>query len=197
MTSRTLTVVLAATAAAFALLVAVILLHRPQPSTHSSTSTATSVPAAAPTNISTPGPPAEKDPSVDGGPGDLPSSEVQDHSDAMPGNTTPYSHTAEARRQWQPIVTGFGQAFTTTEGKTARQWRAGLSPYVTSAVRQQLATVDLRNVPAGVFTGIEVAEYGDDKVAVFLHYDSGLTFVAYLILDRGTWRIYAYDRWED
>jgi len=51
-------------------------------------------------------------------------------------------------------------------------------------------------VPDGRFASIEPAEYGDDEDVVFLHYDTGLTPVTYLI-DRGTrWRIDAYDRWE-
>ena len=52
-------------------------------------------------------------------------------------------------------------------------------------------------MPDGGFVSIEPAEYGDDKVAVFVHYDTGLTLVTYLILDGTSWRIYAYDRWED
>lgn len=136
------------------------------------------------------------DTAPEGGPSDLPTSEVQDHSDATP-RSTPYSQTPEARQQWQPIVTGFGRGFTTTKGKTAGQWRAALTPYVTDTVREQLGTVDLRKVPNGRFTSIEPAEYGDDKVAVFLHYDTGLTLVAYLILDQTSWRVYAYDRWEN
>ena len=51
--------------------------------------------------------------------------------------------------------------------------------------------------PTAAFDSIEPAEYGDDKVAVFVHYDTDLTLVTYLILDGTSWRIYAYDRWED
>ena len=125
----------------------------------------------------------------------LPSSEVDAH-DASPG-ATPYSQTREARNQWEPVATGFGRAFTSTKGKTAKEWRESLSPYVTDKVREQLATVDLRNVPKGAYVNIEPAEYGDDKVAVFVHYEPDLTLVTYLILDGTDWRIYAYDRWEE
>lgn len=72
-----------------------------------------------------------------------------------------------------------------------------MAPLVTGKVRDQLATVDPDNVPYGHFTGYEVAEYGEDKVAVYLHHDTGLTLVGYLI-DDGTHRLlYAYDRWQD
>ena len=81
--------------------------------------------------------------------------------------------------------------------RTPPQWRASLAPFVTGKVNDQLATVALANVPDGTFDSIEPAEYGDDKVAVFVHYDTDLTLVTYLILDGTSWRIYAYDRWED
>ncbi len=74
---------------------------------------------------------------------------------------------------------------------------ASLAPFVTDRVKDQLATVALANVPDGAFDSIEPAEFGEDKVAVFLHYDTGLTLVTYLILDGTSWRIYAYDRWQD
>ena len=48
-----------------------------------------------------------------------------------------------------------------------------------------------------VLVRIEPAEYGEDKVAVLLHYTSGPTLVIYVILDDTKWRIYAYDRWEE
>lgn len=196
MTPRTLTRALGAAVAALAVVLAVVL--RPKPPTETAT--------GGPVGPSSPALSANSGPSSmpsdgagtasEGGPGDLRTSEVQDHSDASP-DATPYSQTGQARQQWQPIVTGFGRAFTTTKGRTAGQWSAALIPYVTDTVREQLATVDLRNVPDGTFTGIEPAEYGDDKIAVFIHYDTGLTLVSYLILDTTGWRIYAYDRWED
>ena len=135
------------------------------------------------------------EPAAENGPTALPSSEVEAH-DASPG-ATPYSQTDEARRDWGPVATGFGKAFTATHGKSAAQWRDSLAPFVTGTVEDQLATVALANVPDGSFDSIEPAEYGDDKVAVFVHYDTDLTLVTYLILDGTSWRIYAYDRWEE
>ena len=83
---------------------------------------------------------------------------------------------------------------------TARTPRSGGTAWPRSSpatVSDQLATVALANVPDGSFDSIEPAEYGDDKVAVFVHYDTDLTLVTYLILDGTGWRIYAYDRWEE
>lgn len=194
MTPRTLTRALAATTVVLAVALTVVLLYRPQPPTE--IATGPSAPASPVPSLGSSPSTAATDPSEEGGPSDLPTSEVHDHSDASPG-TTPYSQTPEARRQWQPVVTGFAKAFTATQGRTTGQWRHTLTPYVTNQVREQLATVDLREVPDGRFTSIEPAEYGDDKVAVFLHYDTGPTLVAYLILDQTSWRVYAYDRWED
>lgn len=196
MTPRTLTRALGAAVVALAVALTVVLLHRPQPPTETATSTvAASSPASSPPNGPSL-PPDVSNTASEGGPSDLPTSEVHDHSDASPGSL-PYSQTREARRQWQPIVTGFAKAFTATKGRTTEQWRNALNRYATDTVREQLATVDLRKVPDARFTSIEPAEYGDDKVAVFLHYDTGLTLVAYLILDHTSWRVYAYDRWED
>lgn len=196
MNSKTITWVLGAIAVSLAAVLAVTLTQRPQPgadpapapATASSSQEPTTTPSAAPTTKVT-------DPTAEGGPSSLPSSEVDAH-DANPG-ATPYSQTAEARRQWEPVATGFGRAFTSTKGKNAKEWRASLAGFVTAKVRSQLTTVDLANVPAGKFAGIEAAEFGEDKVAVFIHYDNGLTLVTYLILDTNSWRIYAYDRWED
>lgn len=189
MNSKILTWILGAVAAALAVALVVVLLHRPQPQA----GTAGGPVGAAPSTTSARSTPSPQ--TTDNEASQLPSSEVDAH-DASPG-ATPYSQTDEARHQWEPVASGFGRAFTTTKGKTAGQWRVSLAPYVTDKVRDQLATVDLRSVPKGAYVNIEPAEYGDDKVAVFVHYDSDLTLVTYLILDGTNWRIYAYDRWEE
>ena len=195
MTPKTTTRALGAVAVALVAILAAAVLHRPPPATETATRPVTSA-TAEPSPSSGPASPTVGDPGGEGGPSYLPTSEVDDHGDARPG-ATPYSQTDQARQQWQPVATGFGKAFTATQSKSTSEWRTALTPYVTGKVREQLATVDLQNVPDGTFTSIEPAEYGDDKVAVFIHYDTGLTLVTYLILDGTTWRIYAYDRWED
>lgn len=191
MTSKTLTWILGAIAASLAVALVAVLLYRPQP--QPGTAEGPVNPAPPTTSVPTASTPTPQ--ATDGVAGQLASSEVDAH-DASPGST-PYSQTDEARRQWEPVASGFGRAFTTTKGKTVGEWRASLAPYVTEKVRGQLTTVDLRNVPNGAYLNIEPAEYGEDKVAVFVHYDSGLTLVTYLILDGTDWRIYAYDRWEE
>ena len=128
-------------------------------------------------------------------PDPLPLSEVG-AGDATPG-TLPYSQTKEARHQWEPIAAGFGRALTDTHDKTPAQWRRSLTPFVTTSVDAQLPTVDLRNLPKTPFIGTEPAEYGEDRIAVFARYDEGLTMVLYLTIDGESWRIYAYDRWDD
>lgn len=187
---------LGALALSLAVVLAVVLVQRPSTSTSTANPPPTPVPQAETTAEPAPSPIAEvTDPAAEGGSSPLPSSEVEAH-DASPG-ATPYSQTDEARRNWEPVVTGFGKAFTATKGKKAAAWRTSLGPFVTGKVRDQLATVAPANVPDGTFERIEPAEYGEDKVAVFVHYDTGLSLVTYLILDGTSWRIYAYDRWED
>jgi hypothetical protein len=193
---RTVTWVLGALALSLAVVLAVVLLQRPSTGTSTANPPPTSAPQAGTTAEPVPSPTAEvTDPAAEGGPSPLPSSEVEAH-DASPG-ATPYSQTDEARRDWEPVASGFGKAFTSTKGKDAAAWRSSLAPFVTGKVKNQLATVDLANVPDGTFERIEPAEFGEDKIAVFVHYDTGLTLVTYLILDGTNWRIYAYDRWED
>jgi len=194
---RTLTWALGALALALTVALAVSLWHR-QPATD------TAQPAPPSSQAQTTADPTVQatEPAAEDGPTTLPSSEVEAH-DASPGATpysqdaTPYSQTEEARRDWGPVATDFGKAFTATHGKSAKQWRDSLAPFVIDTVEDQLATVALANVPDASFDSIEPAEYGDDKVAVFVHYDTDLTLVTYLILDGTSWRIYAYDRWED
>ena len=196
MNPRTVTWALGALALALAAVLAVVLLQRPATDARTGTTQPTLTPQTGTTAEPAGSPTAEvTDPAAEGGPSPLPSSEVEAH-DASPG-ATPYSQTDEARRDWQAVATGFGKAFTTTKGKDAAAWRASLAPFVTDKVKDQLATVALANVPDGTFDNIEPAEYGEDKIAVFVHYDTGLTLVTYLILDGTSWRIYAYDRWED
>jgi hypothetical protein len=192
---RTVTWALGALALSLAVVLAVVLLQKPSTGTDTA-APATSAPQTGTTAAPATSPTAEgSDPAAEGGPSPLPSSEVEAH-DASPG-ATPYSQTDEARREWEPVATGFGKAFTSTNGKDAAAWRTSLAPFVTGKVKEQLATVALANVPEGTFDTIEPAEYGEDKVAVFIHYDSGLTMVTYLILDGTAWRVYAYDRSED
>jgi hypothetical protein len=117
-------------------------------------------------------------------------------ADATPGSV-PYSRTTEARRQWQPVVVGFGRDFTRTDHRSVADWRGGLNRYVTTAVQKQLRTVDPRNVPSGAYAGFEVDSYDEEAVTVKVTYREGWSLILYVIDDGETWRIYRYDRWEE
>jgi hypothetical protein len=189
---KAVTWALGALALFFVVVLTVVLLQGPATDARTGTPQATSAPQTGTTPEPAASPTAEvTDAAAEGGPSPFPSSEVEVH------DASPYSQTDEARRGWEPVATGFGKAFTTTKGKDAAAWRSSLAPFVTDKVKNQLATVALANVPAGTYDRIEPAEFGEDKIAVFVHYDTGLTLVTYLILDGTSWRIYAYDRWED
>jgi hypothetical protein len=119
-------------------------------------------------------------------------------SEAEPGpGETPYSQTEQARRQWGPVVEGFGRGFVATQDTTAGAWRKALRPYVTKAVDRQLATVDLGNVPRGHYGGFEALKFEENQLVVRIDYREGWSTAAYLIFDGGAWRVYAYDRWEE
>jgi hypothetical protein len=189
---KAVTWALGALALFFVVVLTVVLLQGPATDARTGTPQATSAPQTGTTPEPAASPTAEvTDAAAEGGPSPFPSSEVEVH------DASPYSQTDEARRGWEPVATGFGKAFTATHGKSAAQWRNSLAPFVTGNLSEQLATVALANVPDGSFDSIEPAEYGDDKVAVFVHYDTDLTLVTYLIFDGTGWRIYAYDRWEE
>lgn len=119
-----------------------------------------------------------------------------DPGDASPG-ATPYSATEEARIRWEPVVVGFAENFTRTEGSDAATWRTGLKPFTTAAVQKQLATVDLENVPAGTYESYEVVEHGETQLAARVTYQEGFSLVLYVISEGDDWRVFQYDRYEE
>jgi hypothetical protein len=101
---------------------------------------------------------------------------------------------------WGPVVDAFARNFTNTTGGTSK-WRQRLTgtttrPNVTTEVAAQLTTVDLRNVPAGHYSGRQILKSGDYDVAVKVTYREGWALVLYLITNGSTWQVYAYDRWQ-
>ena len=107
---------------------------------------------------------------------------------------------SDEKASWEPVVLGFAKNFATTSeetGLSSKQWRAGLAPYVTAAVADQLAEVDLAKVPRGHYAGYEVLTPGSYQIAVKVTYREAWALVLYLISDGKQWRISAYDRWED
>lgn len=110
-----------------------------------------------------------------------------------------YEHdhdTAEDEKpQWEPAVLGFARNFTNTTGG-GRPWQARLAPFVAPAVRDQLAGIDVSKVPAGRYDSYEVLTPGAYQLAVKTTYREGWALVLYVTSDGNTWRITAYDRWE-
>jgi len=108
----------------------------------------------------------------------------------------PYSETGEAKQHWEPVVEGFGKAFTNTKG-SEKAWLSRLEPYATDDVRQSLATVDPANVPEGLYSEHEVLQHGDNELAARVTYREGWSIVLYVISDGKGWRVLRYDRLEE
>lgn len=189
MTRRTATLWLGAAAVLTLALLLLISLALQRTSGRSATPTPTQISQAATDTDSVSNADAE-------GGAPTPEATVSGGADAGPSDL-PYSQTQAARRQWEPIVVGFGTQFTRTTGGSATAWRQGLDRYVTTAVQKQLRTVDPRNVPSGRYTSFEVDTYEEHTVAAMVTYEEGWALVLYLIDDGERWRIYRYDRWEE
>ncbi len=101
---------------------------------------------------------------------------------------------------WAPVVENFAVNFTHTSGgeKTWQQRLIGdpAQPYVTTEVAEQLATVDVRNIPKGHYESHEIVESGPFNLAVGVYYDQGWAMLLWLNTDGKDWQIYAYDKWE-
>ena len=102
---------------------------------------------------------------------------------------------------WKPVVEHFARNFTDTSDG-ARPWRTRLTgdrtpPYITEEVAQQLATVDIGNVPKGRYDSYEVVKSTAYDVAVRVDYREGWSMVLYLNTDGTTWQVYAYDKYEE
>lgn len=108
----------------------------------------------------------------------------------------------EQEKIWRPIVVNFGRNFPNTSGG-ATKWRNRLignpgQPYVTDAVAEQLATVDIDNVPTGHYDTYRVltTQSGTYQYAAVIDYKEGWSLALYLVTDGTTWQISAYDRYE-
>jgi hypothetical protein len=101
---------------------------------------------------------------------------------------------------WGPVVDSFARNFTNTAGG-AGPWRERLignsaRPNVTTAVSAQLHSVDVRNVPAGHYTGRQVLKSSAYELGIKVSYREGWAMVLYLNTDGSKWQIYAYDKLE-
>lgn len=102
---------------------------------------------------------------------------------------------APERAGWAPAAAGFARNFTRVDDGAAA-WRQRLDHYVVPAVREQIATVDLADVPRGRYASSEAVDCDPYQVAVQAFYAEGWSLVLYLIIDDGRWRVYRYDRFE-
>lgn len=111
-------------------------------------------------------------------------------------DSTPYSDTDVAKQQWESTVEGFARAFTNTAGGQ-RAWLGRLNPYVTDEIRQNLATVDIANIPTGHYGEYEILQHGETQLAARISYRESWSMVLYLISDGATWQVLHYDRYEE
>lgn len=121
-----------------------------------------------------------------------------DAAEASNENDQAPPETQEAA--WAPAVDNFARNFTYTTGG-AKKWRQRLigdprRPYVTTEVVEQLATVDIRNVPEGHYDSREIVTSSTYEIGVKVTYREGWAMVLYLITDGSRYQVYAYDEWE-
>lgn len=178
------------------------------PTNDPATSPASPPPAVVTAPPASPGP-ASSSPAGGGGQptseesrvGDWPSQTPLDPSvSPTPGATVdglPESGAEASRRQWEPVAAGFGRHFTATSGKSTKTWSKDLRRYVTVALADQLAEVDLTKVPSGHFDSVDVLEYRDGQVIVEVVYREGWALALWVTADGDqTWRINSYARLE-
>lgn len=146
------------------------------------------------------GQPTSEEPRVGDWPSQTPLDPTNTSVSPAPGATVdglPESGAEASRRQWEPVVTGFGRHFTATSGKSTKTWSKDLRRYVTVALADQLAEVDITKVPSGHFDSVEVLEYRDGQVIVEVVYREGWALALWVTSDGDqTWRINSYARLE-
>lgn len=109
--------------------------------------------------------------------------------------------TDEDPDSWQPVVESFGRDFTDTAGGS-RAWRQRLignpsQPQVSTEVADQLASVDIANIPNGRYDTYETVSASAYEAEVKVSYREGWSMVLSLITDGTSWQIYAYDKYEE
>ena len=113
---------------------------------------------------------------------------------AAPETSGPYGGTAEARRQWEPVVQGFALAYPDTDGLTRKQWLANLRPYLQRPVLDALAGTDLDKVPHGHYAGHQLLKVADEAITIRVTYREGWALALYLAANGdGAWSIDALD----
>ena len=102
----------------------------------------------------------------------------------------------DEKPDWEPVLLGFAKNFTNTDDDSAARWRQRLAPYVAPAVRDQLAEVDPRHVPDGMYDSYELITPGSFQVVAKVTYRQGWAAIIYLTSDGHGWKVTAYDEWE-
>lgn len=113
-------------------------------------------------------------------------------ADASPGET-PYSQTAAARAQWEPVVRGFATNFS-RRAAADQTWVGRLAPYATTAVQEQLAAAGRGDVPPGRYRSYRPLSYYEEQLVVRVSYREGWTLTLSLISDGETWHVYQFHR---
>lgn len=126
-------------------------------------------------------------PSIDANAGDDEHDHDHDHD---------HDTIEDEKPQWEPAVLGFAKNFTNTADDDSNKWRQRLAPYVVLAVRDQLADVDPAKVPAGRYDTYELLKTGNYQIAAKANYREGWALVLYVTSDGNTWKVTAYDKWE-
>ena len=100
-----------------------------------------------------------------------------------------YGGTAEAKKDWEPVVQGFALAYPDTDGLTRKQWLGNLRPFLDRPVVDALSTTDLDTVPHGHYGGYQLLKAADEAIT----YQEGWALVLYLAADGDNWPVVAFD----
>jgi hypothetical protein len=109
---------------------------------------------------------------------------------ARPG---PYGGTAEARRQWEPIVQGFALAYPDTAGLSRKEWLANLRPYIDRPVFDALSITDLDKVPHGHYAGYQPLKVADEAITIRVTYQEGWALDLHLASTGRSWSVSRFD----
>lgn len=121
-------------------------------------------------------------------------------SPSIDPNSGDFHHDHDAAEDekpgWEPVLLGFAKNFTNISDRSAARWRQSLAPFVSPAVRDQLANVDPRQVPVGLYDSYELLTPGSYQVVAKVTYRQGWAAVVYVTSDGRVWRVTAYDEWQ-
>lgn len=104
-----------------------------------------------------------------------------------PTTAPPEPEALDTAQEW-------GRAWVAHEGATEEEWLDGMRPFTTEEYMVELATVDLRNVPATEVTGEpEAVESYTSSTTVHLPTDGGTLAITVISTPQG-WRVAFYEQ---